>query len=149
VTATGDILLFDTGKRLFFLDINSVECVMEAEDVFFMPGLRPPVMGVVTYRGEPVIVVDVKEVSGDTKTLDGPYTVIIAGDGKKTIGLCVGGQKPSVARSGEPKISNEEETRGGRGLKNTEVNGSPAELLNWMELYDETRKILSERGARK
>ncbi len=149
MTATGDILLFDTGKRLFFLDINSVECVMEAEDVFFMPGLRPPVMGVVTYRGEPVIVVDVKEVSGDTGTTERPYTIIIAGDGKKTIGICVGGQKPSVTRVNEVKISDEEENRGGRGLENTEVNGSPAELLNWMELYDETRKILSERGARK
>jgi len=149
VTATGDILLFDTGKRLFFLDINSVECVMEAEDVFFMPGIRPPVMGVVTYRGEPVTVVDVKETSSDAKTLDGPYTIIIAGDGKKTIGLCVGGKKPSVTRVNEVKISDEEKNRGGRGLKNTEVNGSPAELLNWMELYDETRRILSERGARK
>ena len=60
---------------------------MEAEDVFFMPGLRPPVMGVVTYRGEPVIVVDVKEVSGDTGTFEKPYTIIIAGTGKRLSGF--------------------------------------------------------------
>ncbi|MFZ3071936.1 MAG: chemotaxis protein CheW [Thermodesulfobacteriota bacterium] len=136
MTPAGDILLFDIGKRLFRLDINSVECVMEAEDVFFMPGLRPPVMGVVTYRGEPVTVVNVKEISGDTGTFEKPYIIIIAGDGKKTVGLCVGGKKPTFARSGE-------ENRSAGGIKNTEVNGAPAELLNWMELYDETRKILS------
>ena len=149
MTPAGDMLLFDAGGKVFCLDINSVECVMEAEDVFFMPGIRPPVMGVVTYRGEPVTVVNIKGSSGDAGPLERPYTIIIAGDGKRTIGLCAGGKKPSVARANEIKISAAEESRAGRGIENTEVNGAPAEILNWMELYDETKKILSEHGRHK
>ncbi len=140
-----DKLLFDIDGRRLALELASVEGVAEVDRVFFLPGGRPPVMGVITHRSEPVMVVDMKRVFGKGRyRIEGPSTVIIVRDGEKVVGLCVGAQKLSFLWKKELADVKVTPSTDKYISATMALNDSTVEVVDCGTLYDETTSLLSK-----
>jgi hypothetical protein len=123
--------------------------------VFFMPGQTGPVKGIISRRGEEVMVVDMRKVFGLAELREEKNKIIIVKDRKRILGLYIGGGNCSFLWKEDlkgpekgPEISNDpsrELPKQGSKFSSRliEKDGKPIELLDWIGLYDEATSILS------
>ncbi len=140
----GNKVILGCRERLFAIDTSYVASVTEVERVFFLPGSRRPVKGVIALRGEPVTVVDLGEAFGlDTYGKGGPHRIVVVQDSSRILGLDIGPGELSFLWDediDDLKIS----PGSGRFISATiECRGKSFHMLNWVELYDEAARILS------
>jgi purine-binding chemotaxis protein CheW len=145
-----DKLVFDLDGRQIALDLASVDSVVEVQRVFFMPGQRGPVKGMISKRGEAVTVVDLRRVFGLVETRKDKNKIVIVRDGGRVLGLSIGGgnctflwkedlKGPEPSHDLSPELSEQVSRFTSRLI---EKDGKPIELLNWVGLYDEATSVL-------
>ncbi|MBI5598905.1 MAG: chemotaxis protein CheW [Deltaproteobacteria bacterium] len=141
----GDRLVFSVNGRHLALPLASVERVVERPRVYFLPGGRPPLMGVITHMAEPVTVIDLDRLFGAKTGSAAPYTVVIARAGGKIVGLCAGaaGGKPSFLWSGDLRGAKPGPAAGKYISRAVELSGRIIEELDCSSLYDEISDLLS------
>ncbi len=123
-----DVLAFEVNGRLMGFDTASIECVVEAARVFFMPGSGGLVKGVISLRNEPVTVVDAFRASPGEAGFDrekGPSRVIIVKDRERVLGFDMGSTKVYCLLGG------------------VDTMGRKAVLFNWAAFFDEARLVLA------
>ncbi len=87
------MLIFLLDNRRFAIDTASVEGVVTAENIFFLPHTGPPVRGIIAHRTELVVVADIKELFEDGRTY-GPFTVVILNKDDRRFALSLGDVSP-------------------------------------------------------
>jgi chemotaxis signal transduction protein len=122
-------LVFELDGRRLALRLCQVDGVVEADRVFFIPGQKDPVKGIITRRGQEVAVVDLRKVMGLSPRGEGKKWIVIARDGKRFLGLYIGEGKVSLMWKEK--------------LTAAESDGKSVEFFNWSALYDEVASILS------
>ncbi|MBI5561112.1 MAG: chemotaxis protein CheW [Deltaproteobacteria bacterium] len=149
-----DGLLFEVeGKRLC-LELKSVECVVEREKVFFVPGKRPPVEGIITHRGEMVAVVSLERIYGTGETGEargtsggndeGPCTIVIAREGARALGLSVKRKRVSFLWKEDFENMRFRAQPGRFSKGSIEFGGILAEAIDCLAIYNEVSSILSQ-----
>ena len=123
-----DRLVFEIDGRLFGLSTSVVDSVIEVERVFFLPGRKGIVNGVVSFKGDPVTVVDARMAltGGGNKNRALPQRIIVVREKNRSIGLDIGTLQAYCLMAGEQ----------GAGAK-------PVEDINWIGLFNEAQNILS------
>lgn len=147
-----DKLVFEIDGRRMAVDIASVDGVVEVERVFFLPGQKGPVKGIITSRGEAVVVVDMRKVLGITEPGEGKKRVVVVNDRTRVLGLYTGEVDITFIWNEELKRKRLSPALSLEGSAFTygvmEKDGKPVELLDWHSLWEETKSILStEEGA--
>ncbi len=139
----GDKLVFNLYERALALDTTDIFAVVEAKKVFFIPGQRGFVKGVISFRGNPVTVVDLKRVFNLPSKNRGPSRIIIAGRATRAIGLDVGKASISFLWDEDLKSTKSLQKKGRYIYDVIEYRNRPIYLLNWYAIFEETVKILS------
>ncbi len=133
-------------EKLLALDATAVESVTEVERLFFLPGSRGLVKGIIALRGEPVAVVDLGEAFGVDLAPKGAkrrHKIVVVKDEGRTLGLDIGTAGLGFLWEEELRELSVS-LRPGRFVSGTiEGGGRELQILNWAELYDETARILS------
>lgn len=119
-----DVLAFEVDGRLMGFDTAFIECVVEAARVFFMPGSRGLVKGVISLRNEPVAVVDAFRTSPE-EAGKGPSRIVIVRDRERVLGFDIGSTKVYCLPGG------------------VDPTGRKAEIFDWTGFFDEARKVLA------
>ncbi len=122
-------LVFELDGRRLALSLCQVDGVVEADRVFFIPGQKDPIKGIITRRGQEVAVVDLRKVLGLAPVGEGKKWIVIARDGKRFLGFYIGEGKVSLMWKEK--------------LAAAESDGKSVEFFNWSALYDEVASILS------
>lgn len=139
----GDKLVITLGNGRYALDTRAVAGIIELEKLPFLPGKRGFVSGVVSFRNEPVTVVDLKAALGDfTGTELTGHKIIILNSGGRLLGADIG---PSLI-----SFIWDEETRGRtageKGLYTTGriyTEDGPVDIIDWQAIFNETTRLLA------
>jgi hypothetical protein len=131
----GGKLVFDLDGKRLAVEMRAVLGLVEVPRIFFIPGKADPVKGIISNRGEAVVVVDMRMILGLAEAKGGRNKVIILSEGFRTLGLFIGDGNFSFQWKGKP---GEDEA----GDESRDV-----EALDWTDLFDNTaEKLLT--GAR-
>ncbi len=123
-----DALAFEVNGRLVGFDTASIECVVEAARVFFMPGSGGLVKGVISLRNEPVAVVDAFRALARGAVPGrgpGPSRVVIVRDRERILGFDIGSTKARCLPGG------------------VDPSGRKAEMIDWAVFFDEASRVLA------
>ncbi|HHD12018.1 MAG TPA: chemotaxis protein CheW [Deltaproteobacteria bacterium] len=88
------MLIFLLDQRRFAIDTASIEGVMVAENIFFLPHAEPPVRGIITHRTELVVVADIKGLFSKEESTSPPFTIIILSKDDRRFALSLGDVSP-------------------------------------------------------
>jgi len=140
----GDRLVIDLDGERYSLPTAEIAGIVEVERVSFLPGRAGIVEGVISLRGEPAVVVSIREVYGRPETArvpEGePRKVVIVRSDERMIGLDVTGLMISfIWEEGHGPGSED----AGKKPGETRNNAEPATEIDWLELLDRTAGILS------
>lgn len=159
-----DKLLISLGNETFAVDADAVAAVVETERFFMLPILQPLafcprpgfIKGVITRRGDVVIVIDIRNLMGMPASPDkfdqgqardkGPYRVAIVKKDDATLGAYLG--KKELSFLWREDLSGLEFQPSGenyiQGL--IDPSGRKIKLLDWQRILEETQRAISCRG---
>lgn len=141
-----DKLLINIEGRFFALELSEIARIVTTERVFLMPQAAPPVEGVIADRGEPLVVLNLKTLFGNSGKAAGPYAIIITRDGKRVLGLYGGAERLNFLwkKDQENGVFKPAKERFTKGV--IELSGSEVSIVDCGALYNEASNILSQRG---
>jgi len=139
----GDKLVITLGNGRYALDTRSVAGIVELEKLPFLPGKRGFVAGVISFRNEPVTVVDLKAALGDfTGTEKAGHKIIILSSGGRVLGADIGPSPVSFVWDEETRGKTTEE----KGLYTTGriyTEDGPVDMIDWLAIFNETARLLA------
>lgn len=143
----GDKLVIELNGGKYALDTALVTGIVEVERIPFLPGQTSFVGGIISLRGEPVAVINLKKALGINESTEaGPKKVIVIKEKNKLLGIDIGGSNVSFLWEEELKKMpvNSEQDRYTDGVIDPE--GKKIKLINWAALMVEAARILSANG---
>lgn len=139
----GDKLVIALDAGRFALDTKAVAGIVEMEKLPFLPGQSGFVAGIISFRNEPVTVIDLRSALGDfTDAQYSTHKVIVLREKGKLLGIDIGPAQISF-------IWNEElEGRATyeKGLYTSGriyAGGGPVDIIDWQALFNETARLLT------
>lgn len=139
----GDKLVITLNNGRYALDTRAVAGIVESEKLPFLPGKRGFVSGVVSFRNEPVTVVDLKAALGDfTGAEKAGHKVIILSSGGRLLGADIGASAVSFIWDEETRGKATEE----KGLYTTGriyTEDGPVDIIDWQSIFNETARLLA------
>jgi chemotaxis signal transduction protein len=143
---SGDALVMGLGGRSLALDTSLVASIVETL-VRHLPGRAGFIEGVISFRGEPVVVVDIWRAfsgpdAGGGRT-GGARRVVVVREGGRTLGLDIGPAEISFLwRDGlEGAAEGSSSSASSSGV--VSAGGGTVERIDWGKLFDEAAAILS------
>ena len=139
----GDKLVITLGAGRFALDTKAVAGIIELEKLPFLPGRSGFVTGIVSFRNEPVTVIDLSGALGDFT--DAPKTghkVIILSSKGRLLGIDIGSALVSFIWDEELKGR----TTGEKGLYTSGriyAAEGPIDIIDWQAIFNETTRLLT------
>lgn len=139
----GDKLIISLSSGRFALDTKAVAGIIEMERLPFLPGKSGFVSGIVSFRNEPVTVVDLSVAIGDfTRAAGEGHKVIILNGKGRPLGIDIGSSQVSFMWDDELKGR----TTGEKGLYTSgriyAIDG-PIDIIDWQALFNETTRLLT------
>lgn len=139
----GDKLVISLGSGRFALDTKAVAGIIELEKLPFLPGRSGFVSGIVSFRNEPVTVIDLLGALGDfTEAAGAGHKIIILSAKGRLLGIDIGSSQVSFIW--------EEELKGrATGEKGLYTSGriyaeeGPIDIIDWQALFNETTRLLT------
>ncbi|MFQ5441734.1 MAG: chemotaxis protein [Thermodesulfobacteriota bacterium] len=142
-----DKLIFKLGQKSFGIDTGVVDGVVEVNKVFFLPGGKGLVKGIISLRGDPVTVIDGGVLdAGSPVPPDRPRKIIVVREDEHIIGIDIGGAEVSVIRLENPADRGAESTADGPG--GAKVNAEEVHDVDCAGLFNRAEKILSPEHLR-
>lgn len=149
-----DKLLMDIGRETFAVEANMVVGIVEANRLHLLPSIHAAlpsekwkfIKGVITQRGEVVVVIGLENLLGLPPTQEErPYRIAIIKKDAATFGIYVGKRELSFLWKEELanlefKPSNENYTLGF-----IDPSGKKIRLLDWQTIVEEIQKAISSR----
>lgn len=139
----GDKLVISLGNGRFALDTRTVAGIIELERLPFLPGKSGFVSGIVSFRNEPVTVIDLSGALGDfTEAPQTGHKVIILADRGRVLGIDIGSSQVSFIWDEELKGR----TTGEKGLYTSGriyIADGPIDIIDWQALFNETTRLLT------
>lgn len=139
----GDKLIFELGSGRFAVPTKGVAGIVELERLPFLPGRGGFVTGVISFRNEPVAVVDVRSAMGDfTGSPPLTHKVVVAFDKGRYLGLDIGDSPVSFVWNDEIAGKTAPE----RGLYTEgriRAEGGDIDIIDFNALFNEAARMLS------
>lgn len=139
----GDKLVIALESGRYALDTKAVAGIIEQERLPFLPGRVGFVTGIVSFRNEPVTVIDLAAALGDfTEGAKTGHKVIILSSRGKLLGIDIGTSQVSF-------IWNEELKGRATDEKGLYTHGriyapeGPVDIIDWQALFNETTRLLT------
>lgn len=139
----GDKLVIDLDCGRYALDTGAVAGVVEKERLPFLPGGKGFASGIISFRNEPVTVINLPSALGDLGAgAPSVHKIIVLREKGRILGVDIGGSEISFLweEDIEGKVSGE------KGLYTSgriHAGSRPIDIINWPALYDETLRMLS------
>ena len=132
MTQPEDILLLRIGEDDFALPLKDVSHILEADKINILPGAEAPIIGIISSRGEAVVVIDTMAIIApkkETQSRRRPNKgkIIVLKENKVRLGLYIGDIQPSFLY-----MNDESQAPGGDGPKETQRK--PLNI-DWKKLY--------------
>lgn len=143
----GDKLVISIEGRRYALDTSAVASIVEVGHIPFIPGRTGFVKGIISLRGEPVTVVDLKAALGlNPEGTGGLKKIIVLREKNRSIGLEIGSAEVSFAWKEE--LSGELLPGGGKFIKGSfDFAGGAVAVIDWAALFYEAARVLSSDGT--
>ena len=139
----GDKLVIALGNGRYALDTKAVAGIIELEKLPFLPGKSGFVAGVVSFRNEPVTVIDLKSALGDfTGAAPTGHKIIVLSSKGRLLGIDIGSSQVSFIWDNELKGK----TTGEKGLYTAGriyAADGPVDIIDWQTLFNETTRLLT------
>lgn len=146
----GDLLVVDLDGTGFALDTRDVASIVETERIPFLPGRSGFITGIISLRGEPVAVVDLRKVfkkppKGGQE--EGPLKVVVVRGKNRILGLDIGSAAVSFMWKEDLKgkvlgDSDREYTKG-----KVDLGTGAVQFIDWGALFDKASGMLSTEGT--
>lgn len=139
----GDKLIIELGSGRYALDTKAVAGIIEAEKLPFLPGKSGFVAGVVSFRNEPVAVIDLKGALGDfTAAASTGHKIIVLSAKGRLLGVDIGSSEVSFIWDEELKGKTTDE-KGLFTCGRIYADGGPIDIIDWQALFIETSRLLT------
>lgn len=139
----GDKLVIELGGTNLGLDTKAVAGIVELEKVPVVPGQSGFIAGIISFRNEPVTVIDVRKAFGAPAEAGGQHKVVVVKDKNRLLGLDAGPSVISFLWEEEIKALSPREN-GGKYTKETiELEGRSVGMIDCAALFEEASRILS------
>lgn len=139
----GDKLVITLASGRFALDTKAVAGIIELERLPFLPGRSGFVSGIVSFRNEPVTVIDLSGALGDfTETAGEGHKIIILAARGRPLGIDIGSSQVSFMWNEELKGR----TTGEKGLYTSGriyAAEGPIDIIDWQAIFNETTRLLT------
>lgn len=139
----GDKLVIALGNGKYALDTKAVAGIIELPKLPFLPGKSGFVAGVVSFRNEPVTVIDLKSALGDfTEAALTSHKIIVLSSRARLLGIDIGSSQVSFIWDNELKGR----TTGEKGLYTAgriHAEDGPIDIIDWQALFNETTRLLT------
>lgn len=139
----GDKIVFDIGGNRYALNTEHITSVVEVERVFFMPGAKSFIDGVISLKGDPVLVVNLAGVIGLEEGSEGPKKVIVLQDKRGPIGLNIGDSRIFFLWNDELEGFEVKEEEGRYIFASIDLVGRPIKLVDWKSIYTDAEEMMS------
>jgi chemotaxis signal transduction protein len=141
VTTPEDILLLRIGEDEFALPLKDVSHILEADKINILPGAEGPIIGIISSRGEAVVVVDAMAIIASKKETQNRRRpnkgkIIVLKENEVRLGLYIGDIQPSFLYMNDGSQAPE-----GDDLKETQRK--PLKI-DWKKLYAKVEVALKE-----
>jgi purine-binding chemotaxis protein CheW len=94
---TFDLITFALADEVYAVEARHVSAVFKLIDLSLLPGARPPVCGVTAWRGELLLILDLRASLGlPVSTLNDLSRVIVLGKARPTFGILVDAAREMV-----------------------------------------------------
>jgi chemotaxis signal transduction protein len=138
-----DKLVIVLGSGRYALDTKAVAGIIETEKLPFLPGRRGFVSGIVSFRNEPVAVIDLKSALGDfTEAPETSHKVIILSVRGRLLGIDIGASEVSFIWDEQLKGA----VTGEKGLYTSGriyAAEGPVDIIDWQAIFNETTRLLT------
>ncbi len=142
-----DKLIFKLGQKSFGIDTGIVDGVVEVNKVFFLPGGKGLVKGIISLRGNPVTVIDGGVLEAGSSVLsDIPRKIIVVREDEHIIGIDIGDAEVSVLRREDPADKGENPMAG--GFEGAAVDEEEVHDVDCAGLFNRAEKVLSPEHKR-
>ncbi|MBZ0221056.1 MAG: chemotaxis protein CheW [Candidatus Methylomirabilis sp.] len=135
------VIDLDCGR--YALETSAVAGVVEKERLPFLPGGRGFASGIISFRNEPVTVIDLPAALGDFGSRQpSSHKVIVLKEKGRVLGVDIGDSGVSFLwdEDIEGKVTKE---KGLYTFGRINAGGRPIDIIDWPALYDETLRMLS------
>lgn len=139
----GDQIVISLDAGAFALPTADLAGVVETVSIPCLPGRSGFVTGIISFRNEPVAVIDLRVALGDfTAGRQGTHKVIVARDKGRSLGMDIGASELSFLWDDEIDGGVTDEkglyTRG-----RIRAGERTIDIIDWQALFNETARILS------
>lgn len=138
----GDKLVIGLDAGSYALDTRGIAGIVEMERLPFLPGKRGFVSGIISFRNEPVTVIDLRSALGDfTGAEKAAHKVVVLRDKNRFLGIDIGAANISFLWNEEIEGATNE-----RGLYTSGriyAGGGPVDIIDWQALFNETTRLLT------
>lgn len=139
----GDKLVIALDAGNFALDTKSVAGIVEVEKLPFLPGQSGFVSGIISFRNEPVTVIDLRSALGDfTETEGEAHKIIVLKEKGKLLGIDIGSSLISFMWN-EELAGRATSEKGLYTSGRIYAEGGPVDIIDWLALFNETSRLLT------
>jgi len=139
----GDKLVITLSSGRYALDTRAVAGIIELEKLPFLPGKSGFVAGVISFRNEPVTVVDLKAaLGGFTVEEKTGHKIIVLGSGGRLLGADIGASAVSFIWDEQTKGKTTEE-KGLYTAGRIYTEDGPVDMIDWQSIFNETARLLA------
>ncbi|MDO8426320.1 MAG: chemotaxis protein CheW [Deltaproteobacteria bacterium] len=144
----GDRLVIELKGLNLGLGTKAVAGIVETEKIPFMPGQSGFIAGIISFRNEPVTVIDIPKAFGAAAGAEGgPHKVVVVKEKNRHLGLDAGSSAVSFLWEEEIKGLSPAQG-GGKYIKEfIDVNGRSIGMIDSAALFEEAVRILSTEGS--
>lgn len=139
----GDKLVIALDAGSYALDTKNIAGIVELDRLPFLPGRCGFVSGIISFRNEPVTVIDLKSALGD---FTGPehtaHKVIVLSGKNRLLGIDIG-QAPISFIWNEEVEGRATDDRGLYTSGRIFAGGSPVDIIDWQALFNETTRLMT------
>lgn len=129
----GDKIIIDFDGSKFALDTSVIAGIIEVEKIPFLPGQKGFVNGIISLRGEPVTVIDLKKAFKAGLSEKGPSKIIVVRDKGRLIGFDIG--LSEVSFIWDEELKEKELSKGSGDYIAASFNAEdPIQLIDWTAL---------------
>lgn len=142
----GDKLIISLGSGRFALNTKTVAGIVECAEIPFLPGQSGFVTGIISFRNDPVVVVDARAAIGEPgQATPASHKIIVLAEKGRSLGIDIGEAEVSFMWDEDIEGSDNEYSApyssGRVHLEDGAVN-----IIDWQALFNETSTILSAGG---
>ncbi len=139
----GDRLIIELGVTNLGLDTKAVAGIVELEKVPLMPGQSGFIAGIISFRNEPVTVIDVRKAFGAPVQAGGQHKVVVVREKNRLLGLDAGPSVISFLWEEEIKALSPARGDGGYTKETIELEGRSVGMIDCAALFEDASRILS------